>query len=178
MCQRIYSMDSCFLALQKKDTSVTFWAERIFFLSYLWHFYDDNDMSWLLCILACYLTLVGTWISPTLWDCNSITVLATSTSPSLYKMVDEDKEARIHSIYPLTNSLYQISIGSKFHECHFGYTSALPCKTNPCRKMNFNYKWCSQLLMIYINLSTLHKFNYMTKFITTTQGMSFHLREA
>ena len=25
----------------KKDTSVTFWAERIFFLSYLWHFYDD-----------------------------------------------------------------------------------------------------------------------------------------
>ena len=26
----------------KKDTSVTFWAERIFLLSYLWHFYDDN----------------------------------------------------------------------------------------------------------------------------------------
>ena len=29
-------------ALQKKDTSVTFWAERIFFLSYIWHFYDNN----------------------------------------------------------------------------------------------------------------------------------------
>ena len=28
--------------LQKKDTSVTFWAERIFFVSYIWHFYDDN----------------------------------------------------------------------------------------------------------------------------------------
>ena len=27
---------------KKKDTSVTFWAERIFFLSYIWHFYDDN----------------------------------------------------------------------------------------------------------------------------------------
>ena len=25
-----------------KCTSVTFWAERIFFLSCLWHFYDDN----------------------------------------------------------------------------------------------------------------------------------------
>ena len=34
------------------------------------------------------------------------------------------------------------------------------------------------LQMNYINLSTLHKFHYMTKFITTTQGMSFHLREA
>ena len=30
------------LALQKKDTSVTFWVERNFFLSYLWHFYDNN----------------------------------------------------------------------------------------------------------------------------------------
>ena len=26
----------------KKDTSVTFWAERFFFLSCLWHFFDDN----------------------------------------------------------------------------------------------------------------------------------------
>ena len=30
------------VALQKKDTSMKFWAERNFFLSYLWHFYDDN----------------------------------------------------------------------------------------------------------------------------------------
>ena len=30
------------LTLQKKYTSVTFWAEQNFFLSYLWHFYDDN----------------------------------------------------------------------------------------------------------------------------------------
>ena len=27
---------------KKKDTSVTFWAEQKYFLSYLWHFYDDN----------------------------------------------------------------------------------------------------------------------------------------
>ena len=27
---------------QKKYTSVTFWAERIFFLSYIWHFYADH----------------------------------------------------------------------------------------------------------------------------------------
>ena len=26
----------------KKDTSVTFWAERKKILSYIWHFYDDN----------------------------------------------------------------------------------------------------------------------------------------
>ena len=26
----------------KKDTPVTFWAKRIFSLSFLWHFYDDN----------------------------------------------------------------------------------------------------------------------------------------
>ena len=32
-------IDSC---TTKKDTSVTFWVERIFFLSYIWHFYDDN----------------------------------------------------------------------------------------------------------------------------------------
>ena len=128
--------------------------------------------------LACYLTLVGTWMNLITWDCNSLTSWAISTSPSLYIMVVEDKEARILSIYPLTISLYQISFGIKFHDCHFGDTSALRCKTNPCRKMDFNYKWCSQLLMIYINLSTLHKFNYMTKFITTTWGMSFHLREA
>ena len=32
---------------KKKDTSVTFWAERTSFLSYLWHFYDDNcDKTW------------------------------------------------------------------------------------------------------------------------------------
>ena len=54
--------------------------------------------------------------------------------------------------YPWTISIYQISIGIKFHDCHFGYTSALPCKTNPCRNMNSNSKWSSQLLMSYINL--------------------------
>ena len=111
----------------------------------LWLIPDDSLMMMIICLgysctLVCYLILVGTWISPILWDCNSITLWAIYTSPSLYKMVDEDKEARIHSIYPLTNSLYQISIGIKFHDCNFGYTSAIPCKTNPCRKMDFKFQ--------------------------------------
>ena len=36
---------TCYLyvsSIKKKDTSVTFWAERNFFPSYIWHFYDDN----------------------------------------------------------------------------------------------------------------------------------------
>ena len=44
--------------------------------------------------------------------------------------------------------------------------------------MNSNSKWSSQLLMSYINLEHPHKFNYMSKNHTTTQGMLFHLREA
>jgi hypothetical protein len=119
-----------------------------------WYFSDDDDhVSWIYtCTLACYLILVGAWMSPNLWDCKPLTFWAISTSPSSYYMVVEYKEAWNHSTYPLTISIYQNSFGIKFHDYHFGYTSAFPCKTNPCRKMNSNYKWCSQLLMDYINL--------------------------
>ena len=99
-----------------------------------WYFSYDDHMSWIYsCTLACYLTLVGTWINLNLWDCNSLTSWAISTSPSLYNMVVEDKQAWILSTYLLTIFLYRISFGIKSHDCHFGYTSALPCKTNPCR---------------------------------------------
>ena len=37
-----YNRSMYLSTLQKKDTSVTFWAERKKFLSYIWHFYDDN----------------------------------------------------------------------------------------------------------------------------------------
>ena len=117
----------------------------------LWLILDISLMMMIIylgyiCTLACYLTLVGTWMNLNPWDCNSLISWAISTSPSLYTMVVEDKEARNHS---------NISFGKfhvESHDCHFGYTSALPCKTNPCRNMNSNSKWCSQLLMSYINL--------------------------
>ena len=138
-----------------------------------WYFsYDENLMSWIYLYLACYLTRVGTWLNQIPWDCNPLISWAISTSPSLYTTVVEDKEARNHS--NISFDKFYV----KLHDCHFGYTSALPCKTNPCRKMNFNYKGCSHVLMIYFNLSTFHKFNYMTMINATTQGMLFHLREA
>ena len=150
------------------------------FMTNPWYFsYDDDHMSWIYtCILACYLTLVGTWMSPNLWDCKPLTFWAISTSPSSYYMVVEFKEAWIHSTYPLTISIYKISFGIKFHDFHFGYTSALSCKTNPCRKMNSNYKWCSKLLMNYINLENPTQVRLHDQDQHHHQGMLFHLREA
>ena len=49
-------------------------------------------------------------------------ILAISTSPSLYTMVVEDKEAQNHS--NISFDKFYI----KLHDCHFGYTSALPCE--------------------------------------------------
>ena len=107
-----------------------------------WYFsYDDNLMSWIYLHLACYLTLAGTWMNLNLWDCNSLTSWAISTSPSFYTMVVEDKEARNHS-----NISFDIMIVILDTQVLF------LAKTNPCRKMNSNSKWCSQLLMSYINL--------------------------
>ena len=80
-----------------------------------------------ICTLACYLTLVGTWMNLNLWDCNSLTSWAISTSPSLYTMVVENKEAQ----NPSNISFDKLYV--KFYDRHFGYTSALPCRTNPCR---------------------------------------------
>ena len=113
-----------------------------------------------------------------LWDCNSLTSWAISTSASLYTMVVEDKEAWNPSAYPLTNPIYQISLVSNFmivildtqviflaRLTHVGRwsqtTSGAP-----------NHWWATS------TLSIPHKFNYMIKFNTTTQGVSFHLREA
>ena len=56
--------------------------------------------------------------------------------------------------------------------------SALPCKTNPCRKMNSNYKRCSKLLMNYINLEHPTQVQLHDQDQHHHQGMSFQLREA
>ena len=58
------------------------------------------------------------------------------------------------------------------------YTSVLPCKTNPCRKMNSNYKRCSQLLMNSINPEHPTQVQQRGQDQHHHQGMSFHLREA
>ena len=124
------------------------------------------------CTLACYLTLVVTWMNLILWDCNSLTSWAISTSSSLYTMVIDDKEAR-----NLSNISFE-KFYVEFHDCHFGYKSALPCKTNPCRKMNSDYKRCFQLLMNYINLEHPTQVQLHDQDQHHHQGMSFHLREA
>ena len=126
------------------------WAH---FMTNPWYIsYDDDHMSWIYtCTLACYLNLVGTWMKPNLWDCKSLTFGAISTSPRSYDMVVEYKEAWTHSTYPLTISIYQILFGIKFHDCHFGYTSA------PLASLTHVGRWTQatrvlQLLMNYINL--------------------------
>ena len=89
----------------------------------LWLILDSSLMMMTVCLgyvctLACYLTLVGTWMNLNLWDCNPLTSWAISTSPSLYNTVVDDKEARNPSTYPLTNYMYQISwLSFWIHKC-------------------------------------------------------------
>ena len=131
-----------------------------------------------ICTLACYLSLIGTWINQNLWDCKSLTSWAISTSPSLYNMVVEDKEAWNLSTYPLTISIYQISFGIKFmivnldtqvlflaRLTHVGRWTQIPSGSP-------NSWWATS------TLSNPHKFNYMIKINTTAQGILFCLREA
>ena len=113
-----------------------------------WHFsYDDYLMSWIYLHLACCLTLVGTWMNLNLWDCNSLTSQTIPTSPSLYIMVVEDKESRNHS--NISFDKFYV----KFHDCHFWIhkCSSLQKLTHVGGWAQIP-KWCSQLLMSYINL--------------------------
>ena len=144
-----------------------------------WYFsYDDNLMSWIHLHLACHLTLVGTWMNPNLWDCKSLTSWTISTSPSLYNMVVEDKEAWNLSTYPFDKFYIKFHLVSNFmifmldtqvlflaRLTHVGRWTQTPSGAP-------NSWWATS------TLSNPHKFNYMIKINTTTQGMLFHLREA
>ena len=130
-----------------------------------------------ICTLACYLTLVGAWMNQNLWDCKSLSSWEISTSPSLYNMVVEDKEAWNLSTYPLTISIYQISFVIEFmivkldtHVLFFARLTHVGKWTQTTSGAP-NHWWATS------TLSIPHKFNYMIKFNTTTQGMLFHLRE-
>ena len=84
----------------------------------LWLILDISLMMKILCLgyictLACNLTLVGTWMNLNLWDCKLLTSWAISTSPSLYNMVVEDKEAQNHS--NISFDKFYV----KLHDCHF-----------------------------------------------------------
>ena len=131
--------------------------------------YDNYLMSWIYLHLACCLTHVGAWLNLIPWDCDSLTSWAISTSPRLYTMVVEDKEAQNHS---------NISF-DKFYvkppNCHFWIhkCSSLQELTHVGRWTQTpsgapNSWWATS------TSSNPHKFNYNT----TTQGMLFHLREA
>ena len=65
-----------------------------------------------ICTLACYLTLVGTWMNLNPWDCNSLTSWTISTLSSLYIMVVEDKEAQNSS--NISFDTFYI----KIYDCH------------------------------------------------------------
>ena len=138
-----------------------------------WYFsYDDNLMSWTYLHLACYLTHVGTWLNQIPWDCNLLISWSISTSPRLYTIVVEDREAQNHS------NISFDKFDVKLHDCHFWIhkCSSLQELTHVGRWTQIpsgapNSWWTTSTLGIQ------HKFNYMIK-IKTTQGMLFHLREA
>ena len=142
----------------------------------LWLILDffKNLMSWIYLYLACYLTHVGTWLNQIPWDCNPLISWAISTSPSLYTMVVEDKEARNH----LNISFDKFYV--ELHDCHccIHKCSSLHELTHVGRWTQIssgapNSWWATS------TLSNPHKFDYMIKIdTTTTQGMLFHLREA
>jgi len=70
-------------------------------------------MSWIYLYLACCLTHVGAWLNLIPWDCDSLTSWAISTSPRLYTMVVEDKEAQNHSNISFDKFYVEL------HDCHF-----------------------------------------------------------
>ena len=130
-------------------------------------------MSWIYLHLACYLIRVGTWMNLNLWDCNSVTSWAISTSPSLYKMVVEDKETRNPSHISFDN-LYIPNFMLVILETQVLFLARLTHVGRWTQTTSGapNYWWATS------TLSTPYKCNYMIKINTTTQGMSFHLREA
>ena len=99
-----------------------------------------------ICALACYLTLVGTWM-------NQIHEIATHSNleQSLHHQVStqwwlKTRKHKTIQTYPLTNSMLSFMIVTLDTQVLF------LARTNPCRQMNSNSKWCSQLFMSYINL--------------------------
>ena len=144
----------------------------------LWLILDTSFMMLSICLgyfctLACYLTLVGTWMNLNLWDCNSLTSWAISTSPSLYTMAVEDKEAQNHSNISFDKFYVEL------HDCH--------CWIHKCsslHELTHVGRWTQipsgapKSWWATSTWSNPHKFNYMSKINTTTQGMLFHLREA
>ena len=145
-----------------------------------WYFsYDDNLTSWIYLHLACYLTLVGTWMNLNLWDCNSLTSWAISTSPSLYTMVVDDKEAWNPSTYPLKNYIYiKFLLVSSFvivildTQVLFHAILTHVGRWTQTTRDAPNSWWTTS------TLRNPHKFNYMIMINATTQGMLFHLKEA
>ena len=143
----------------------------------LWQILDIPFMMLSICLgysctLACYLTLVGTWMNLNLWDCNSLTSWAISTSPSLYTMVAEDKEARNPSNISFDNSILSLMIVILDTQVLFLARLTHVGRWTSITSGAPNSWWATS------TLSIPHKFNYMIKINTTTQGMLFHLREA
>ena len=137
-----------------------------------WYFsYDENLMSWIYLYLACYLTHVGTWLIQIPWDCNLLISWAISTSPSLYTMVVEDKEARNHSNISFDKFYVEL------YDCHFWIH-----KCSSLQELTHVGRWTQipsgapRSWRATSTLSNPRKFNYMD--ITTNRGMLFHLREA
>ena len=143
-----------------------------------WYFsYDEDLMSWIYLHLAYYITHVGTWLNQIPWDCNLLISWAISTSPSLYTMVVDDKEARnlsnisFDKFYISNFIWYQISwLSFWIHKCsslqeltHVGRWTQIPSGAPN--------SWGATSTM-----SNAHKFNYMDN--TANQGMLFHLWEA
>ena len=124
---RIYSlnhlMKKCFAGWEVNWTSLmlqTWSRNSIWYMRgmSLWLILDISLIMLFICLgyictLACYLTLVGTWMNLNLWDCNSLTSWAISISPSLYTTMVEDKEARNHSNISFDKFYVE------FHDCHF-----------------------------------------------------------
>src|SRR3954463_1616039 len=93
---------------------------------------DISPMMIILCIgkfASCMLSNPCRYLD----ESNSMRLQLTHILSNLYNMVVEVKG----STNPCNISFDKIFISNfiwyQIHDCQFGYTSALPCKTNPCR---------------------------------------------
>lgn len=124
------------------------------------------------CTLACYLTLVGTWMNLNPRYCNSLISWEIYTSPSLYTMVFEDKEAQ----NPSNISFDKFYV--KSYDCHSDTQVLFLAKLTHVGRWTQIPSGAPNSWWATSTLSNPHKFNYMIKINTTTQGTLFHLREA
>ena len=125
------------------------------------------------CTLACYLTLVGTWMNLNLWDCNPLTSWANIyITKSLH-----NGGWRQGSTQPFKHILWQIL-------CWVSWLSFWIYKCSSLQELTHVGRWTQipsgapNSWWATSTLSNPHKFNYMIKINATTQGMLFHLREA